>query len=202
MATSPPSTLPDILSTLPEILPIPSPTPAPTDIAPISSPTPAATTAPQYTPPPTSYDEANLTFEPPRDNPNLDVGPGRSAWLSWRLWSALQLLTNAVFFSISVASLHHSSLVSELDPDNLGKWCDGRLGNYVIAECVVRGAQVLLCAGLVAALPRRMQRYTWPVYRRVLISSSLWVMSAVVLLAQMIMVPIGFGIVRFADKEC
>ncbi|KXS12127.1 hypothetical protein M427DRAFT_59813 [Gonapodya prolifera JEL478] len=180
-------------------------------------PTPIVPTQGQNSASRTNTNPLNPTVETdgPRDNPSLDVGPGVWTWLSWRVWSTTHLIANAVTFSLGLASLLHDIRVplpsdssSPSSPDSFTSsdattsWCDRRLANYVMAQCALRALQIGICASMVVVIPHRMRRYTWRVYRRVLTTSALWTLSTIILLAQIIMVPVGFGVVRFSDPSC
>ncbi|TPX52607.1 hypothetical protein SeMB42_g01282 [Synchytrium endobioticum] len=127
-----------------------------------------------------------------RDNSETTRGrPSRLVWMAWRVFLLLETLAFGSLLGIGGAALFADQNVN----------CDRRLYQLLQASVSLLVMQTSCGIALLFALPWE-SRWTWYNFRRIRISTIIWLFSIVVLVGQAIMIPIGFSFVKLASLEC
>jgi hypothetical protein len=145
---------------------------------------------------------------------SLSIGP--IVWTPfafWKLWLLVQvfLLTFAFIFSThALSKLSTSSYIypySYSSPSTSifgagNSICDPNLVPYVISHIIFDGIQIILSGCLFFTLPTDITRWTHRIYTRMNRSLFIFLGSAVILLGQLILIPVGFAIYKGALERC
>ncbi|ORX58479.1 hypothetical protein BCR36DRAFT_366691 [Piromyces finnis] len=143
---------------------------------------------------PISFNFENVdSYETEENNQRpSQVGPGRAAWILFRVYAVVKFLWSFVF---SVLYFVHFIIIKS-------KSCDQKIYKYSVALTVVYAIQAISTLILIIYLPTSITRYTNVVRRRVVISNRAWRITSYTVIFEVIMVIIGAVLIFNKDPLC